>query len=448
MFWKALLPAAGLTAFAASGLVLRDLSMYQVATGLPLAYMLTYFSVGAVAYRAKPRRDEEVIPDEELPFVSILIPAHNEENVIAHTISHMLRLDYPHFEVVVIDDHSSDRTGDIVRQYPVELVTRRNLPNRGKSEALNCGMEVARGDVICVFDADSEVAPDFLRHAVAPLVNDPEVCGVQAQVRMYNRKHNLLTQMQDDEFALYNEILQVGREALGGAAALGGNGQLTRRSSLKAVGGWSPHSLTEDLDLTVRLFLAGRGRISHCTQAIVWQEGVPTFKALLRQRTRWAEGMLRCYGDYAWAVLTSPEMSGKLRLDAFYALFSAFLPIMSLFGVLFSLLAVVPGFFQHVLPYNLGMEISASTLIAGCLWSLAVSFKRDRKLDVLPGLRYMVYILHWTPALFCALNNILRDQPVVWEKTEHLGHELLGMAAMPAPAPRDTRPELVLPNQP
>ena len=85
-------------------------------------------------------------------------------------VAREVRLDHQPIEltglkVVVIDDHSSDRTGAIARQYAVEVVTRRNMPNRGKSEALNAGLEIARGDVICVFDADSEVAPDFLRRA-------------------------------------------------------------------------------------------------------------------------------------------------------------------------------------------------------------------------------------------------------------------------------------------
>jgi 1,2-diacylglycerol 3-beta-glucosyltransferase len=250
--------------------------------------------------------------------------------------------------------------------------------------------------------------------------------------------------MQDDEFALYNEILQVGREVMGGAAALGGNGQLTRRSAIKAVGGWSPYSLTEDLDLTIRLFLAGRGRIAHCSQAVVWQEGVPTFKALLRQRTRWAEGMLRCWGDYAWAVLVSKEMSPKLRIDAFYALFSVFMPIMSVAGVVFSLLAMVPGFFTHVLPHGLGNYISSALLVGGLTWAATVSLKRDRNVDLWPGLRYMVYILHWAPAMACALNNVLRDQPVVWEKTEHLGHDLVTVS-LPA---REATAQLAVPHQP
>jgi 1,2-diacylglycerol 3-beta-glucosyltransferase len=328
-------------------------------------------------------------------------------------------MDYPRFEVIVIDDASSDRTGEIARTFPVTVVSRDDPDRRGKSEALNAGLALARGDVVCVFDADSEMGADFLRRAVVPLVEDPAVCGVQGQVRMYNRGANALTRSQDDEFAIHTEVLQLGRERLGGACALGGNGQLTRRSSLEAIGGWNPTSLTEDLDLTVRLYLAGCGRIAHCTRAVVWQEGVPTLRALLRQRTRWAEGILRCYGEYAVPVLTSRHMPARLRIDTFWALFTVFLPILTLAGLFFTALSAWPGFFVHALPDAVGLAVPIAMLVAACVWSVTVSWRRDGRMTLMPVVRHFVYILHWVPAFACALGNVARAQPVVWQKTEH-----------------------------
>ena len=429
------LPVAVIVAFSVWGLASRILTGFQLLTLGPIVYSLIVFTLGAIKYRPRPNL-EDCVPEDELPFVSIMIPAHNEENVIGNTVQHMLRLDYPRFEVIVIDDHSSDHTGAILRDYPVKVVTRRNLPNRGKSEALNAGLEVATGDVICIFDADSEVAPDFLRLAVAPLVHDPAVCGVQTQVRMYNRRTNFLTAGQDDEFALFSEITQMGRYYLGGASALGGNGQLTRRSAIKAVGGWSPASLTEDLDLTIRLLLAGRGRIAHCSEAIVWQEGVSDLKPLIRQRTRWAEGMLRCFGEFAGQVLTSENMSWGLRLDALYALGSVFLPLITVAGAFYSVASMVPHFFNSFLPYVIGESISGVGFAAICVWSLIISYKRDRRPSLMPGLRSMIYLLHWVPAMVLALRNIFMDQPVVWDKTEHRGHGgLVSSTLPPVPTP-------------
>jgi 1,2-diacylglycerol 3-beta-glucosyltransferase len=433
MKWKVALPVILIAAVTVAGLATRSLSWFQALTLGPILYSLVVFTVGAFVYRGKPVVTDEPIAEEELPRVSILIPAHNEEMVIANTVNSLLKLDYPKFEIIVIDDHSSDHTGDILRQLPVQVVTRRNLPNRGKSEALNAGLEFATGEVICVFDADSEVAPDFLRLAVAPIVNHPEVCGVQTQVRMYNKRHNFLTAGQDDEFALYSELMQMGRYAMGGASALGGNGQLTRRSAIDAVGGWSPSSLTEDLDLTIRLLLAGRGRIAHVSEAMVWQEAVVNTKALIRQRTRWAEGMLRCFGDFFGAVATSKQLTWGLRLDALFVLVSSFLPLFSLVGLIFTIGALVPGFIVGGLVAHMGLWTSLVTFVSVCAWSVTVSYKREGTIDLMPGFRYLIYSLHWIPAVATALRNIIKDQPVVWEKTVHHGHGLV--ASTPAPLP-------------
>lgn len=430
---KVAMPLVLFVTIAAVGLLNRSLVPMQLAMMVPILYGLVYFTAGAIAYR--PRSSEAAptaLADAELPLVSIMIPAHNEETVIANTVTSMLRLDYPRFEVIVIDDHSSDRTSEIVRGFQgVKLVQRRNLPNRGKSEALNAGLEFCEGDVLCIFDADSEVAPDFLRKAVPHLVDNPEICGVQAQVRMYNRKENQLTASQDDEFAVFNEILQLGRTVLGGASALGGNGQLTKRSALMAVGGWNPGSLTEDLDLTMRLLLAGRGRIHHATEAIVWQEGVTTVGGLIRQRQRWAEGMLRTYGDFAAKVVSSKDLAPHVRLDAYYTLFSVFFPFLTLLGIIHQFLFAIPGLFLTTLPVLVGNTVSFLIIGGACSWSAMISWKRDRKIDVRPGLRYTLYILHWTPALMVALRNVFTDKAVVWEKTEHRGH---APVAAPAPA--------------
>jgi 1,2-diacylglycerol 3-beta-glucosyltransferase len=432
------LPLTVIAGIVAVVLFSGDTSFLSLAMLLPLSYGVMLFSLGAWWYG---RPDPSVALSEAdafvWPKVTIMVPAHNEEAVIGHTLSHLVRLDYPAFEIIVIDDHSRDRTSDVVQQFPnVKLVQRRNLPNRGKSEALNAGLEFASGEVICVFDADSEVAPDFLRKAVAPLVDNPEYCGVQAQVRMYNRHENLLTQSQDDEFALFNEILQIARRRLGIASALGGNGQLTKRSALEAVGGWNPGSLTEDLDLTMRLLLARRGRIYHATDAVVWQEGVTTLRGLIRQRQRWSEGMLRTFGDFIVPLLRSRDLTLAMRFDAAYALLACFFPMVSMAGFLVQAVGWVPGMLTHGLPGWVGNGVSLLLITGTVSWSAVVSWRRDRRIDVMPGLRYFLYMLHWMPATLIALRNVFAGRAVVWDKTEHRGHGLpLTPVAMPVATP-------------
>lgn len=433
------LPLGMMLAIGASVFALHSYAPLQLAMLIPITYGLIVFSYGALKYnRPDPALSAARVSDDDLPFVSVLIPAHNEEFVIGNTLNHVLRMDYPRFEVIVIDDHSSDNTSDVVRGFPgVKLIQRRHLPNRGKSEALNTGLEFAQGDVLCVFDADSEMAPNFLREAVLPLVADTGIAGTQAQVRIYNRRENLLTASQDAEFALYNEIVQIARTRWALGAALGGNGQLTRRSAMEAVGGWNPGSLTEDLDLTVRLWLAGQGRIYHVTSAIVWQEGVTTFKGLIRQRQRWAEGMLRTYADFAGHLLRDRNLTLRLRLDGFYALFSAFLPFLTLIGLIVQAASWAPGVIVHSLPQPIGNFMTYAVLGFAVTWSVVISWRRDRRIDVMPGLLYLVYLLHWVPALMIAVRNVFGGRAVVWAKTEHRGHATLpalpGTAAPVAP---------------
>jgi 1,2-diacylglycerol 3-beta-glucosyltransferase len=439
-----LVPGGALLAFSVWSVWTRDIATFQVVAAAPLAYALVYLACGAGAYRSAPTPADAATDraSSDLPSVSVLVPAHDEENVIANTLRRVLALRYPRLEVIVIDDASTDRTGEIARRFPVRVISRRDPLHRGKADALNAGLAASRGDVVCVFDADSEMAPDFLLHAVAPLA-DPRVCGVQGQVRMYNRERNALTRVQDDEFAIHIELLQLGRERLHGACALGGNGQLTRRSALEAVGGWSPSALTEDLDLTVRLYLAGCGRIVHATRAVVWQEAVPTVGALVRQRTRWAEGILRCFGEHAGALLRAGRMPFALRLDACVALFSVFLPILGATGILLGLFGSLPGLEVRGLPPGIAYGLTFLPLAAVAMGTVAVSWKRDRRVTLWPALLYVVYLLHWLPAFACALVNVARGPAAAWRKTAHAGPARAPRAAFArlesAPALEDSR---------
>lgn len=420
--WKVALPLAAFVGAAAWGLAGERSTWLQAGSLLTMGYGALLFTAGAVAYRG-PRSPLATDPEAAWPSVTVMIPAHNEELVIANTLDHVLALDYPKLEVIVIDDHSSDRTEAILAGYPqITVVTRRELPDRGKSEALNAGLVKATGDVICVFDADSEIAPDFLKRAVAPLLADAGVVGVQTQVRMYNRRHNLLTAAQDDEFAVMNELMQMGRTALNAAAALGGNGQLVRRAALVEVGGWRPQALTEDLDLTMRLYLAGLGTIRHVSDAIVFQEGVDAVGPLIRQRTRWAEGMLHCFADYAGAVLGASGLSLWRRLDAAYALCATFFPLLTLALLAYALVGLLPGVaFGSALPAPLINAVTYGALALSLALAAVVSFKRERRIDPVPAVRYAIYLLHWVPALILASRNVLLAKTIRWEKTERLG---------------------------
>ncbi|MCL6551705.1 MAG: glycosyltransferase family 2 protein [Firmicutes bacterium] len=242
-----------------------------------------------------------------LPAVSILIPAKDEVRVIEGAVRAACAQRYGgDLEVIVVDDSSTDGTGALLERLQAELpitVVQTRPGSFGKAEALQAGVRASRGAVLAVLDADARLAPDVIATMV-PLLAPPRVAAVQGRRLVYNAGRNWLTRFQDDEYRIFQTLMQRARQALGGFVCLAGNGLLVKREALDAVGGWNADALTEDIDLSVRLHLAG-WEIRYCAEAQIWEEAVVTLRDLLRQRERWFEGALQCLGEYLPTILRS-----------------------------------------------------------------------------------------------------------------------------------------------
>lgn len=225
------------------------------------------------------------------PPISVLIPAYNEEKVIAATIKSVLATTYRGaVEVVVIDDGSRDdtaRAASAVSDPRVRVLTQ---SNQGKAMALERGMEAAAHDILVLIDADTRVAPGAFRLLVRPFV-DGEVGAVSGHARVGNRR-TFLARCQDLEYicgfnldrrayALWDAITV----APGALSAL-------RRTAIRAAGGFSRDTLAEDTDLTLAIHEAGF-RVAYAPDAVAWTEAPETLIALARQRFRWAFGTLQ-----------------------------------------------------------------------------------------------------------------------------------------------------------
>lgn len=268
--------------------------------------------------------------------IVFLIPCLNEERVLRSSLERLLDLPHPDLHVLVVDDGSEDGTAAIVRGFddPRVHLLQRLLPEarQGKGRALNAGLAHLRSGsvvpverpervVVGVVDADGRLDSHALG-AVLPLFEDPRLGGVQIGVRINNRRSNVLARLQDVEFVLYTEVFQRARRRLG-SVGLGGNGQFVRLSALQGLGPapWSA-SLTEDLDLGVRLLVQGR-RLDFVSTAVVHQQGLTTVRAWLRQRARWFQGHLQAWGLVP-AVL-GPRLRPRSRADLLFHLTSPFL---------------------------------------------------------------------------------------------------------------------------
>lgn len=297
--------------------------------------------------------------DEELQFF-IIIPALNEELVIARTLDHLLALPDHNLTILVVDDASEDRTREIALSYAakskkVEVIEHpAAVAQQGKGRVLNYAFKYlmdsetvrekgAAKVIMGVLDADGRVEPHIIE-AVNPYFSDPKAGAVQVGVNISNANTNILTRWQNFEFLTFARISQKAREHLG-SVGLGGNGQFVRLSALASLGKdpWTD-CLTEDLDLGIRIMLAG-WRNHYCPDSFVSQQGVPKMRPLIRQRTRWFQGHLTCWRHIP--ALMARRESVIARTDTIYYLLAPilvflFLPSSILF-VIFSIYYLSTG---------------------------------------------------------------------------------------------------------
>ncbi|MCA6091781.1 glycosyltransferase [Streptomyces sp. SCA3-4] len=299
-----------------------------------------YNSTLFVLSRRRVRRDRG--PRTERLYV-FLLACLNEEKVLAESLARITSLPAGNFMALVIDDASDDRTAAIARAADPDRVRllQRHLPNarKGKGAALNDGIRHLRESgildgrdpadvIVCVVDADGRLDPHVVQ-AVDPYFDDPRTGATQVGVRMYNRHKGLLARLQDMEFVIYGDIFQSARRYFG-SVGMGGNGQFMRLSALDSLGGedgrgpWSD-SLTEDLDLGVRLIARGWTN-QHCTTAAVSQQAVLDVKRLVRQRSRWFQGHLQSAG---LIPLILREVPTKAAVDLLYHLSSPVLILLT-----------------------------------------------------------------------------------------------------------------------
>ncbi len=225
--------------------------------------------------------------------VDVLVAAFNEAPVIVRTVESLLASQGVDVHVIVVDDGSSDGTGDIVRQAfagvaRVEVLAK---PNGGKASALNLALTIATAPVVVGVDADTQLAPDALA-LLADWFADPAVGAVAGNVRVGNA-HNLVTWWQSIEYVTSQNIDRRALSRLNAITVVPGAIGAWRRETLTQVGGYSSDTLAEDMDLTWRVRQAG-WRIVSEPAAIAHTEAPDTFRGLLRQRFRWTYGTLQC----------------------------------------------------------------------------------------------------------------------------------------------------------
>ncbi len=279
-----------------------DLSFLFVIAVILIWFMIAYQFVltvfGFINY-VKSMKEQKHVDAQTLdyPTCAILIPAHNEEKVIGATVASMLKLNYPKnkLRIIVVNDGSTDGTKKIVEGYRkhdqrVELF---NIPagegGKGKSRALNLGVKHVSADVIAIFDADNTPEENSLRYLVAQLLLHKELGGVIGKFRTVNKNHNLLTRFINVETLSFQSILQAGRWQMQSIATLPGTNFVMWGWLIRELGGWDEEALTEDSELSIRIYEAGY-KIKYIPYAITYEQEPQEWKVWIKQRMRWVRG--------------------------------------------------------------------------------------------------------------------------------------------------------------
>jgi cellulose synthase/poly-beta-1,6-N-acetylglucosamine synthase-like glycosyltransferase/peptidoglycan/xylan/chitin deacetylase (PgdA/CDA1 family) len=273
------------------------------------------------------------------PPVSIVVPAFNEAVDIEHSVRSLARTDYPSFEVVVVDDGSTDGTGEIVERLALPGVRVVRQENAGKAEALNTGLLAARHEVVAMVDADTVFEPQTLRRLVAPL-HDPRVAGVAGNTKIANR-NGLLGRWQHIEYVMGFNLERRMYQVLGCMPTVPGAVGAFRKAALTEIGGISGATLAEDTDITLAIGRAG-WRVAYADDARAWTDAPATLGDLWRQRYRWSFGTLQAVWKHRAALWRRGEGRIGRRALPFLLLFQIVLPLLgplvdvfAVYGLLF-----------------------------------------------------------------------------------------------------------------
>ncbi|MEP6784751.1 MAG: glycosyltransferase [Sphingomonadales bacterium] len=406
---------------------IKWLFFVAIALGIARAVLMA-----GLALRDRYRSDRPVPPEiDPTRFVSVLIPAFNEERVIVDSIRRVLASENVEIEILVIDDGSTDATSAVVAEAyadesRVRLLT---LANGGKARALNEGLKLAKGDVIIALDADTRFQPATVAF-LARWFADPEIGAVAGNAKVGNR-FNLVTRWQSVEYVTAQNLERRALTQFDAITVVPGAVGAWRRAALDSVGGYPTDTLAEDQDLTIAIQRKG-WRVGYDIDAIAWTEAPETFRSLAKQRFRWSYGTLQCLWKHGGILRTRKPpglaLVGLPQAWLFQIAFAVISPIID-FALVVSLIDTMVNVHQHG-----WAQTQSDVLTMGAYWIAftsidiacgAVAYWLDPKERRYPAhllvAQRFIYrqLMYWV--VIRAVGAALRGPSVGWGKLERSG---------------------------
>ena len=395
-------------------------------------------SVGALAIFDRLRERRLRAPVEAAsyrPTVAVLIPAYNEEKVIARTVRAALASNYSDLRVIVIDDGSKDRTLQVAREaFAREESEGRVLiltqPNAGKAEALNFGLQHLREEQIFVgIDADTMIAPDAISRLVPHFLN-PKVAAVAGNAKVGNRV-NLWTRWQALEYITSQNFERRALNTLGAVSVVPGAIGAWRTSAVREAGGYHTDTVAEDADLTMALLRRGY-RVEYEDLALAYTEAPVNANGLMRQRFRWSFGILQAVWKHRKVfarkgVLGWVALPNIVIFQIMLPLVSPFIDLMFAVGAIWYLVqkhfhpdSTDPASFQRLVVFFAAFLIIdfVTSALAFALERRQPEAKEDGWLLSQVWLQRFAYRQLFSVVLFKTVKRAIQGERFAWDKLE------------------------------
>lgn len=394
-----------------------------------LVYAVRHFIFSYNRIFGRQRMYYSDICDDDLPFVSVLIPMHNEEQVLENVLDALLESNYDRnlFEIIPINDNSSDATAKLLNEYqsryPIIRPLQRNSKERGKPVSLNEGLQLAKGEIIVVFDADYRPGKDLLRQ-LALAFEDPEVGAVMGRVIPYNIKKNWLTRLLNLERIGGYQADQQARYNLKTMPQYGGTVGGFRKSIMLQTGGFNARVLAEDTELTYRLYTMG-WKVVYANAAECYEEVPETWEVRAKQVRRWSRGHNSVMFRYFLPVIFSKHMTLREKIDGILLLIVYAVPFLFALSVIDSValfflgeMNVFVGWWVLLFlgAYNSYGNFAPFYEIATAL--MVDGVKKDVMLLPLITFNFYFYMWHISLGFLDAVADLMTGRGVEWAKTE------------------------------
>jgi len=370
---------------------------FWTAAGL-LAYVLVGYPLLLLALKPLCRRRA---PGSAEPTVTLVIPVHNEEKVIREKLENALAIDYPRekLEILVSSDGSSDRTVELARSYESHGIEVLDFPNRrGKASAMSDAVSRAKGEVLCLCDANVMFRPDALRILVGRLA-DPQVGAVTGQVRIASEESNF-GEGENFYYGLERQ-LQVAESQVGTLVGVDGGMYVLRR---ELFGPLPADTLIDDFVLAMRVNQQGY-RVVYEPRAVATENGTPAARQEWRRRVRMAAGAMQSILRGQFPPITSPiQLWQYVSHKALRWTTPLWLAVLLIANIA---LAPVNVFYQAVLAAQLLVYLSAAAATVSIRW-------RETRFGGIP-----FYFVMSNLALAVGLaKGLLNRQKVTWDQAE------------------------------